>query len=78
MNAAAEQEARFRQAAPCRMLRRTLFWQHSSQAVTVDASAFHSPSDCAQAHAPFTHTTTFAKGWPVPGERPGHTGMLIR
>jgi len=19
------------------------------------------------AHAPFTHTTTFAKGWPVPG-----------
>ena len=20
------------------------------------------------AHAPFTHTTTFAKGWPVPGE----------
>lgn len=21
-----------------------------------------------QAHAPFTHTTTFAKGWPVPGE----------
>jgi len=22
----------------------------------------------AQAHAPFTHTTTFAKGWPVPGE----------
>ena len=20
------------------------------------------------AHAPFTHTSTFAKGWPVPGE----------
>lgn len=23
------------------------------------------------AHAPFTHTTTFAKGWPVPGTRTG-------
>ena len=23
------------------------------------------------AHAPFTHTTTFARGWPVPGELPG-------
>ena len=27
------------------------------------------------AHAPFTHTSTFAKGWPVPGEWPRASGL---
>ena len=30
------------------------------------------------AHAPFTHTTTFAKGWPVPGERSAAAGRARR
>ena len=28
------------------------------------------------AHAPFTHTSTFAKGWPIPGGWNGPVGLV--